>query len=282
MIKKLRSIILQVLSFTIGNLLVFLFPEKAKKLSEKGMTLVMKNNLSISERLMRNAILNKVESEADNDTLATLHQNFWKNQGSTFFSSTDDSFNSHFLPNCSYMFDLLKQELSKEPTTYTKLVEIGTGNGNVLNYLSSEFPEIESFIGLDLSSDQVKNNKEKFANNDKLEFIASDGLEWVKNYGEHNTIFLTSGGVLEYFTEDQLEVLLKEVFGLGKVYFIAMEPNGLDHDFELNPNSQLYGHERSFSHNYSKLFKNAGFRIWHMSHKDWNEQYIQCLVGAKS
>ena len=46
--KKLRSIILQVLTFTIGNLLVFLFPKKAKQLSEKGMTLVMKNSLSIS------------------------------------------------------------------------------------------------------------------------------------------------------------------------------------------------------------------------------------------
>ncbi|GAL64254.1 hypothetical protein [Algibacter lectus] len=62
MIKKLRSTILRVLSFTVGNFLVFLFPRKAKELSEKGMTLVMKNSLSISERLMRDAIMKKVEA----------------------------------------------------------------------------------------------------------------------------------------------------------------------------------------------------------------------------
>ncbi|WP_405296878.1 class I SAM-dependent methyltransferase [Algibacter sp. Ld11] len=280
--KKLRSIILQVLTFTIGNLLVFLFPKKAKQLSEKGMTLVMKNSLSISERLMRDAIMKKVEGKADNDTLANLHQNFWKNQGNAFFSSTDDNFNSHFLPNCSYILDLLKEELSNEPVVFTTFVEIGTGKGNVLNYLSSKFPEINRFVGIDLSEDQIISNRDKFSNNTKLEFVASDAVDWVEKNGESNTVFLTAGGVLEYFTEEQLNDFLKQINNLGKSYFVAMEPNGLDHDFGLNPNSQLYGHERSFSHNYSKLFKNAGFRIWHMSHKDWNEQYIQCLVGAKS
>jgi len=36
-----------------------LFPKKAKQLSEKGMTLVMKNSLNISARLMRDAIMKK-------------------------------------------------------------------------------------------------------------------------------------------------------------------------------------------------------------------------------
>lgn len=113
--------------------------------------------------------------------------------------------------------------------------------------------------------------------------MAEDVFDWVKENGQSHTIFVTSRGVLEYFTEPRLQELLKEINGLGKIIFVAIEPNGSDHNFETNPNSQIYGNEPSFSHNYSKLFKNAGFILWHFSQKNWQKSTdMQTFIGAKN
>ncbi|WP_178984934.1 class I SAM-dependent methyltransferase [Winogradskyella helgolandensis] len=259
------------LTATVGNLLVYLRPEKAQQLRENGLTLVLNNNLTHVERLMRNAILNKIEKKSDYNTLESLHKSYWVNQGDDFCSDTEARFESEFLPNWAFVFDILKEELKNETNIFKSLVEIGTGNGSVLNYLSTEFPKIEKFVGIDLSPDQTKINNEKYNGNSRLEFVAADGLDWIRENGSSHTIFVTSGGVLEYFTQPRLQEFFKEVNSLGKIIFIAIEPKGVTHNFEKNPNSELYGHERSFSHNYPKLFKEAGFNVWHNSQKPWPE-----------
>lgn len=279
--QKIRSLIVEILASTFGNVLVRLRPEKARQLSDEGVTLVL-NNLSLSERLMRRAILKTLEKNRDYNTLATLHKNYWTKQGADFFEATNDTFENNFLPDCSFIFDLLKKELLKHPEDFTTLVEIGTGNGNVLKYLGTKFSDVKKFIGIDLSHNQIELNTKKFSKDKRFEFVASDGFEWVKKYGEQHTIFVTSRGVLEYFTEIRLKQFLDEVYNLGKVIFIAIEPNGTDHDFKTNPKSQPYGNERSFSHNYPALFKNAGFKLWHLSDKPFDSLSKQVFVGAKS
>ncbi len=284
--KKLKSILYPLITSTLGNALVALRPEKARQLSENRIALVHrnKNNLSLSERLMRAALMKKLEKIQDYDTIAEQNREFWiKHNATELFSELEDTFKTDFLPHCTFIFQLLKKELSNAPKEFPTLVEIGTGNGDVLDYLSSEFPEIERFIGIDLSRDQIELNNVKFNHNNKLEFVAADAYDWVKEHGQGNTIFVTSRGVLEYFLEPRLQELFNDINRLGKTIFIAIEPNGADHDFETNPNSQLYGHEPSFSHNYPKLFKNAGFEIWHFSQKVWHKASdMQTFVGAKN
>lgn len=283
---KLKSILYPILSATLGNALVFLRPKKARQLAENRITLVHKNkkNLSIPERLMRAALVKKLKKIEDYNTIADLNRDFWANKYATeLFLETEDGFESDFLPNCTFIFELLKNELLNHPEDFNTLVEIGTGNGDVLNYLSSEFPNINRFVGIDLSQDQIELNNKKFSNNKRLEFVASDALDWVNEHGQGKTIFVTSRGVLEYFIEPRLEELLKAINRLGETIFVAIEPNGADHNFETNPNSQLYGHEPSFSHNYPVLFKNAGFDIWHFSQKVWfKASDMQTFVGAKN
>lgn len=153
----------------------------------------------------------------------------------------------------------------------------------MLNYLSLEFPQINRFMVSKLSLLQVEINNIKFNRNQRLEFVASDAFDWVKDHGRSNTIFVSSRGVLEYFLEQHLQEFLNEINLLGKCIFIAIEPNGADHDFETNPNTQLYGNEPSFSHNYPKMFKNAGFSLWHFSQKPWFKGgNIQKFIGAKN
>jgi hypothetical protein len=281
MISKLRSFFVETFASRLGSILVLLQPQKARELSEQGMTLVL-NNLSFNERLMRRAILKKIEKTEDYDTLAELHQNYWINQGDDFFLETENSFENEFLPNCAFIFDELESVLLDSSIDFHTLVEIGTGNGRVLEYLSLKFPEINRFIGLDLSPIQIQMNTKKFNENKKLEFIAADAFQWIKNYHEGNTIFVTSRGVLEYFTEERLRIFLKNIHNLGKIIFVAIEPKGIDHNFETNPNSQTYGTERSFSHNYPQLFKNAGFSIWHNSYKPLNDLTVMGFIGTEN
>ncbi|TXE12886.1 class I SAM-dependent methyltransferase [Seonamhaeicola algicola] len=278
---KIRLAVIELLSRTLGIILIKVYPNKANELAKNGMTLVLKGKLNFTERLMRRALLNKVEKDKNHELLSKLHQNYWVKKGDEFFDSNDDSFHKNFLPDCSFIFNVLKDELEKNTLKLHTIVEIGTGNGKVLNYLSNEFPEVKSLIGIDLSPIQTEKNSLNFKNNNKLKFIASDGLDWVKNYGRSNTIFVTSRGVLEYFTENNLKNLLKEIKNLGTVVFVAIEPNDINHNFYKNPNSIPYGSERSFSHNYSKLFKEAGFALWHESDKIFSKHVKQKFIIAK-
>jgi ubiquinone/menaquinone biosynthesis C-methylase UbiE len=265
----------------IGHFLVKLLPKKAKRLSEKGVTLNFK--LNRIERLMKDAILYRTERQFDYENLAELHKNNWINQGKYFFEITDSRFQNDFLPNDSFIFDLLKEHLSTNEHSFSTLIEIGTGNGNVLNYLSDKFPELTKLIGIDLSAEQVAINNDKYKDNERMKFVATDGYDWIINHAKSNTIFVTYAGVLEYFTEKKLSEFLKFVHKLGKTIFVAVEPIALDHDFSVNPNTQLYGMERSFSHNYPKLFKDAGFKLWHESKKRLgNYECYFMFLGAES
>lgn len=283
---KLKSLLYRFLATTVGNLLVFLQPKKAKELAKDRITLIHKNkkSMTISERLMRAALVTKLDKIDDHEAIREANRNFWLTKSATeLFSETEDGFEKDFLPNCTFIFEKLKKELSNSPEKITSLVEVGTGNGDVLNYLSEEFPSINRFIGIDLSADQINLNSKKFHANQKLEFVASDAFDWVQEHGQSNTIFVSSRGVLEYFIEARLQEFLIEINKLGNTFFVAIEPNGGDHDFETTLNSQLYGNEPSFSHNYPHLFKNAGFNLWHFSQQPWlGGTDMQTFVGAKS
>lgn len=283
---SLKSKIIYPIVGAVGNMLVFMQPKKARQLSEHRMTLVHKNSkkMSLSERLMRFALVKKLEKIENHEKIAEMNRNFWEsNKATDLFSETESAFINDFLPNCTFIFDLLDKELINQPEKFHTLVEIGTGNGDVLNYLSSKFHQINRFIGIDLSSHQVEINKKKFSDNIKLEFVAADAFDWVKEHGCGNSIFVSSKGVLEYFVEQRLQEFLNIINQQGKTMFVAIEPNGADHNFDTQPNTQLYGNEPSFSHNYPHLFKNAGFTLWHFSQQTWPRgSDLQTFIGAKN
>ena len=283
---KLKSFMYNSVAPAVGDFLIFLKPEKAKQMSADRINLIHRNkkNMTIPELLMRTALIKKLDKIEDHQIVEDTNKNFWKNNTATeLFKELQDGFQKDFLPNCSFIFDLLQQELSNQNNSFLTIVEIGTGNGDVLNWLSSKFPSIQHFIGIDLSERQIKLNNEKFRENKKLEFIATDALDWVKDYGQSHTIFVTSRGVLEYFSESRLQELLIKIHKLGITFFVAIEPNGDNHDFDSNPHSILYGNEPSFSHNYPFLFRNAGFNIWHFSQQPWlGGSPKQTFIGAKN
>ena len=270
------------IKYVLGEFIIFCQPKKALMLYKKGLTL--NTNLSLKGRLIRFTLLEKHQKKNDFKALSKVHKTYWEKQGKAYFSGkyNNNTLENFFIPECSFLIDLLKEKLKNETENYNTLIEIGTGDGTVLDYLSSIFIQIDKFIGLDLSADQINANKLTFKLNSKLEFVSADGVDWIKKHAESFTIVLTSRGVLEYFTEYRLQKFLNRLKKKGKIIFIAIEPTAANHDFSINPNSQIYGHESSFSHNYAKLFKNAGFSIWHESRKLFSSEIYFTFFGAKT
>lgn len=253
------------IKYILGNVLIALFPKKAASLEKRGLTII-DPKFNILERQMRSAILKKAESKNNFDKLSKIHNDYWVNQGIDVFS-WNNSFTTNFLPNCTFLLDIVKEKFFENEKQFDTLVEIGTGNGDVLHYLETHFPKIDKFIGIDLSAEQIKINKEKYKENLRLEFVDSDAFEWLKKEGRKNTIFMTSNGVFEYFTEQQLREFIEYSSTLGQVLFIIIEPTDVNHNAEQNPNSIIYGIEKSFSHPYGKIFQDYGFTIFHHSKK---------------
>jgi hypothetical protein len=271
------------LKMIVGQILIVIMPKKAAALSGEGMTIDM--GLTTRDRLIRYAILEKAKKKKDFETLSNLHQDYWVNKGEEYFSS---GFNSNvlenfFIPKCSFLLDLLQEQLKLDSGQYNTLVEIGTGDGTILEHLSTKFPLINKFVGIDLSAAQIEANKKVFNKNSNLEFVASDGFEWIKKNGHDHMIIVTSRGVLEYFTQSKLQALFDELNNKRKIIFLAIEPTGVSHDFLKNPDSEIYGFENSFSHNYAQVFKNSDFILWHHSKELYsNSECCMNFIGAKN
>ena len=267
----------------LGNILILVLPKKTAKLTKKGISFDVKHEFSLVDRLMRNVLLKNAEKKQDFNKLAEYHKNFWKENGIEYFSNQENTLEDFFIPNCSSVIERLQAILNEQAQNYTTMVEIGTGDGVVLNYLENMFPQIERFVGIDLSDAQTQINNKKFELSGKLEFVASDGFDWIKENGSAHTIFLTSRGVLEYLTEQRLQELFNYVHTLHPAIFVAIEPIGLTDDFTINPNSRPYGNERSFSHDYARLFKNAGLSLWYEAKTPYrNNEYHFTAFGASS
>ena len=75
------SSVIKPIARLLGDLLVFLLPNKASQLSENRITLIHKNknNLNIVERLMRYSLVQKLEKIEDHDTIAEKNREFWVN-----------------------------------------------------------------------------------------------------------------------------------------------------------------------------------------------------------
>ena len=220
---KIRRFIVYILSETIGSLFILLDPKKADELAKAGMTVQMQHlNLTFKERLMRKAILRTTKRKREFDLLAEFHQNYWKKKGADFFSETQSRLVNNYLPNCEFVFEILRKQLVKESDQFHTLVEIGTGNGIVLNYLSQGFTQFKKLIGIDLSDVQIQKNIEKYSENPRLEFETGDAFHWIDTHKNDYTCFLTFHGVLEYFTEERLQIFLNKISASGKVIFLAV------------------------------------------------------------
>lgn len=205
----------------------------------------------------------KALTEGTTEFFERLHLDFWSSEsGSAFSENCDHRFHDLFLARQAQDFAVLQRVWDKiQPN---QIVEFGCNSGLLLNFLTTELAGVESATGIDINAMQVEKNQTSDSFHQAINFQCADACDWLSNHGQPLTMFVTNGGVLEYFSREKLELMFKHIASdLGPAVFFASEPVAADHDWNTSTESRPFGEELSFSHNYPHLFESAGFEVVH-------------------
>ncbi|MGB6220025.1 class I SAM-dependent methyltransferase [Haloferula sp.] len=216
-----------------------------------------------SGKLLRNGFLVRAIGEEDHGLIQDFMRDYWASPHSDeFFDNFEHRFETVFLRHHAGILEEISKVVQEFGVETPRLVEVGVGDGRVLSYLESKLDLIGEFHGVDINAEQIESNREKFRQNPKLHFWNEDALHWLIRRPAAGTVLLTNGGVLEYFTRDQILGLFEELKRGNQPCAVAVtETLAIDHDLNGEPASFPYGHELSFSHNYKALFEESGFVI---------------------
>ena len=252
--KKLKSII--------GLILSYIFIKRRKELIKNGFSIPSFGYqlYPIIDRLIKDGIIYKYEKSDNIQALSKFHKNYWQGEKSKFFfTSYNSRFEDVFLKNYMPIIDWLECFIKKHEIN--NLIEIGTGNGKLVNYLSKRLTTINSFIGIDLNEAQIDKNKENYTD-ENVKFYSCNAIDWLRLNGTKNTVLVTNSGVLEYFSSNEVEELIEFAKNeLSPIVFLIVEPLAIDFDLFSETKSRTFGYEQSFSHNYPKLFQKHNYSL---------------------
>lgn len=144
---------------------------------------------------------------------------------------------------------------------YTSLIEVGCGQGRVLEHCAAAMPNVQSLTGVDINPAIIARDQVNFAQNPRLHFLTADASGWLQQNGQPGTILLTYGGVMEYFAADTLTTMFRTLARHPYAAVALVEPVDPDHDLTNDPESHPFGQENSFSHNHEKLLEASGYTV---------------------
>ncbi len=218
--------------------------------------------------LVRNGLLGQAFLRRDHARLRRYLSAYWGEYATRFHDDWDDRFERLFLGRDLGMVDHLGEWISERAASgepVRRLCEIGCGGGRLLAFLAERFPELEELIGIDIGEARIELNRSTYPDR-RLQFHAADAVEWIPGHAKPHSVFVTNGGVLEYFLEEELARLFGWIAShCHPAAVLLIETIGTDHDLGSEPGSLVYGREMAFSHNYPHLLRQAGFSIRHLS-----------------
>lgn len=195
------------------------------------------------------------------EALAPLHQWAWRDDASSqHHADTHDRFHQWWEAGHGRIVPALVQSVSAQSVPYTRLVEIGCGEALALPGLRAALPDVEHYIGLDLSAEQSRRNIERLGD-DRTRFEQADAMAWLPAKAAPGTIYMTIGGVFEYFTQAQVEAMYAAIARQGPATIAVVEPLAADYDLEAERDSRPFPPEHSFAHNHPALLEAAGFHV---------------------
>lgn len=253
------------LKISFGSTLAQIFPSRAEQLANSP----THSTQNRRDQLIMAFLRDRARLSNDTRFFEAFHRDFWSGDGGAVFSSNcDHRFEEIFLAQQQEEFSLLKSTWALGK--YDHIVEIGCCSGLLLQFLTSNLPGVESAVGIDINQSQISANTNNGSFDSRIEFHCADGYDYVCNNARPNTLFVTNGGVLEYFSREQLDRMLSKLgFEIGNSLFFSVEPIAPDHDWECSRESIPFGEELSFSHNYQDAFESNGFAVRHQRHVDF-------------
>ena len=249
----------RLLKGTAGRVLMSVRPEFSSAIKASPFS----SPLPLSGRLIRNGhFLNAIGAE-DHAMIRDFLKDYWSSQASDeFYTGLCHRYETLFLAYHEAIVGETVRVLRESGCHFRQMVEIGSGDGKILEHFSRFLPEVSFYHGVDLNLPQIENNRLVYADKPQLEFHHCDGNQWLNENAVPGTILMTNGGVLEYFTRKELEAIFSRLSSQHSPCMIVLtESIAADHDLEFETKTYPYGWELSLSHNYLALLREAGFTI---------------------
>lgn len=103
-----------------------------------------------------------------------------------------------------------------------RILEFGCSNGEILNYISVNSPEIK-LTGIDISSRAIVEAKSKYS---AIEFISGGG-EVLSEFKDNSFDTIFTAGTLIYIQPERISAVLREMLRLsnGHIYHIERQSN---------------------------------------------------------
>lgn len=234
----------------------------------------------VQDRLIMAHLKRRAFRQNQADFFERLHIDFWQGEGGAVFSiNCDHRFEDLFLSKQELDFEQLRQVWNQKQPKH--IVEFGCNSGLLLQYMTTELGGVESSTGIEINAEQVRQNQESSEFDSRINFCNADGGKWLFENGVANSLFVSNGGVLEYFRRERLDEMLTHISNnLGPAIFFAVEPVAGDHDWSKTTESIPFGEELSFSHNYTDLFESNGFKIVHQRAVEFDSWKMMATIAV--
>lgn len=181
------------------------------------------------------------------------------NSADSYYDRFLNRFNEWFLGPHQVIVDELAKLTAQ--TQFPRLVEMGCGDGRVLEHCAKHLPGIAQFVGIDINPVIIERNRQTYSEQAKLTFETGDAGKWLAAAPQTGTILMTYGGVMEYFTADDLSQIFTSLAQKSPAAVALVEPVDPAHDLVRDKKSHVFGAENSFSHNHRALLEASGYEI---------------------
>lgn len=247
------------IELAVGSIMLLLDPEDANALIEHDVEHF--GQIGLLERWKLAAIAHQRERAGDFDLAQSVYRKFWRTiEGACTLERQQDRFADHFLPHHATVIDKLAEAAGRHGIG--EVVELGCGRGEVLRTLM-ERGIFASGVGVDINRGLIE-TAQRSTVDPRAHFACADLIDWTVEFGRPGNAYLTSGGVLEFCSPEQLRLLFGHIAQRLRPAVIGLvEPISPDADPENDEQSRPYGKVRSLSHPYPRLLREAGFEVLH-------------------
>lgn len=208
------------------------------------------------------ARLRRAHARGDVAAMDEALSDFWKGgEGDRFHDNFAEARFKLFQEQHAVVVDALAAHIAATGAPFNRLVEIGCGDGQVLAECVRRLPSITHAIGIDINASVIARASAEYAADPRLSFVNADAREWLTANQRAGTVMLSNGGVLEYFSPENVQALFEALTLARPAAVVLVEPAASDHDMERQAGSFAFGREYSFSHNHHQRLTKAGFNL---------------------
>ncbi len=246
---------------------------------------------SFYEQVICNVLVKKLQMSDGEITNLIDEQiyDFWESEsGLNWHSKTNnDDYQSEFKEQAIYTIEKIAKLTKSHRIKSLCLIDISTGNGNFLNFLTKEVDVETKAIGFDINNTIIEQNKQTddFKHIEFKHGLVQEHAEYILNLSRDNSICFFSRKSLTFYNNKQFNELLTLLNELKtKAYFFLIETNNFN--YKKNNETDYRDLPNFYAHNYPLIFKKNNWELMWRKKKYINifinDHWIYCGFTTKN